>query len=417
MIHVDLSHTPGLLYALAYWLSSTFYIQLYGSPFSKGKKFGISAGFLALIASFMTLTDGVSAIGFFPCMGVTVALIFFYIRIATHMPWANAGYYCARAFILGEFSASLAWYLFYFFVTVPGLPLTVWTTILVFAAVHAIILYTMFLLERKYRDGSKLIKITARELFTAAVLAIAVFSVSNISFAFTGTPFSSQFTAEIYIIRTTVDLGGVAMLFAYHVVILEISTEREMEHLQALLHAASAAERTEYLDQMEQQIRTYEAQNKTGNRVLDTILTAKTIQCQSEGISLTCVADGQALDFMNPMDISALFGNALDNAIESVKKLPNPEQRLIHVSAMRQKDFLRIRVENCYSGELRFVDGMPTTTKRDARYHGYGLKSIQSIANSYGGSATIDTKDGWFELRLLLPVPKEKKGEAVEKQG
>ena len=219
------------------------------------------------------------------------------------MPWANAGYYCARAFILGEFSASLAWYLFYFFVTVPGLPLTVWTTILVFAAVHAIILYTMFLLERKYRDGSKLIKITARELFTAAVLAIAVFSVSNISFAFTGTPFSSQFTAEIYIIRTTVDLGGVAMLFAYHVVILEISTEREMEHLQALLHmqyesyriseesialvnqkyhdlkhhiqllrAASAAERTEYLDQMEQQIRTYEAQNKTGNRVLDTIL-------------------------------------------------------------------------------------------------------------------------------------------------
>lgn len=45
-----------------------------------------------------------------------------------------------------------------------------------------------------------------------------------------------------------------------------------------------------------------------------------------------------------------------------------------------------------------------------------GLKSIQSIANSYGGSATIDTKDGWFELRLLLPVPKEKKGETAEKR-
>ena len=26
------------------------------------------------------------------------------------------------------------------------------------------------------------------------------------------------------------------------------------------------------------------------------------------------------------------------------------------------------------------------------------------------------TKDGWFELRLLLPVPKEKKGEAAEKR-
>lgn len=438
MMHVDLSHTPGLLYALAYWLSSTFYIQLYGSPLSRGKRTGIQIGFFFAICAFMTLTDGVSAIGFFPCMGISVAMILFYIRFATKMPWANAGYCCARAFILGEFSASLEWYLFYFFVTVTKLPFNFWTAALVFLGVHSIILYTMFLLERKYRDGTKLMKITVRELFTAAVLAIAVFSVSNISFGFQGTPFSSQFTAEIFIIRTTVDLGGVAMLFAYHVVILEVSTEREMEHLQSLLHmqyenyriseesialvnqkyhdlkhqiqllrAASADERTEYLDQVEQQIRAYEAQNKTGNRVLDTILAVKTIQCQSEGISLTCVAEGQALSFMNPMDISALFGNALDNAIESVKKLPNPEQRLIHVSAMRQKDFLRIRVENCYSGDLHFVDGMPTTTKRDARYHGYGLKSIQSIAQSYGGSVTIDTKDGWFELRLLIPVPKD----------
>ena len=436
MMHVDLSHTPGLLYALAYWLSSTFYIQLYGSPFSKGKKFGISAGFLALIAGFMTLTDGVSAIGFFPCMGVTVALIFFYIRIATHMPWANAGYYCARAFILGEFSASLAWYLFYFFVTVPGLPLTVWTTILVFAAVHAIILYTMFLLERKYRDGSKLIKITARELFTAAVLAIAVFSVSNISFAFTGTPFSSQFTAEVFIIRTTVDLGGVAMLFAYHVVILEISTEREMEHLQALLHmqyesyriseesialvnqkyhdlkhhiqllrAASAAERTEYLDQMEQQIRTYEAQNKTGNRVLDTILTAKTIQCQSEGISLTCVADGQALDFMNPMDISALFGNALDNAVEAVERIPDKKRQIISVKIATVSSMMQILIENTFDGEVHTADGQLLTRKQDAHNHGLGVRSIRATTEKYGGYASTTTEGDTFILNILIPIP------------
>lgn len=47
MIHVDLSHTPGLLYALAYWLSSTFYIQLYGSPFSKGKNSASALDFLS----------------------------------------------------------------------------------------------------------------------------------------------------------------------------------------------------------------------------------------------------------------------------------------------------------------------------------------------------------------------------------
>lgn len=47
---------------------------------------------------------------------------------------------------------------------------------------------------------------------------------------------------------------------------------------------------------MEQEIRSYEAQNKTGNEVLDTILTSKSLYCQQHGITLTCVADGAALD-------------------------------------------------------------------------------------------------------------------------
>jgi hypothetical protein len=32
------------------------------------------------------------------------------------------------------------------------------------------------------------------------------------------------------------------------------------------------------------------------------------------------------------------------------------------------------------------------------------MKSIRRIVEKYGGSTTIDAKDGWFELRILLPV-------------
>lgn len=119
---------------------------------------------------------------------------------------------------------------------------------------------------------------------------------------------------------------------------------------------------------------------------------------------LTCVADGGELAFMKPTDISILFGNALDNALESVEKLAEVEKRLVHVSIARQKSFLRIRVENCYAGELHFTDGLPATGK-DARYHGYGMKSIRSIVEKYNGSLTIKAQDGWFELRILIPVP------------
>ena len=42
------------------------------------------------------------------------------------------------------------------------------------------------------------------------------------------------------------------------------------------------------------------------------------MQCQRHGIELKFMGEGQLLNFMEDMDISALFGNMLDNAIESV---------------------------------------------------------------------------------------------------
>ena len=143
--------------------------------------------------------------------------------------------------------------------------------------------------------------------------------------------------------------------------------------------------------------------------VLDAILTSKSIYCQGQNISLTCVADGRALHFMDTIDISSLFGNAMDNAIESVRQIPEEEseKRLIHLSVVKQKGFVRIRVENYCEKEPVLKDGMPVTTKKDTRFHGYGLKSIQSTARKYGGSVTASVKNHWFELRILLPEKAE----------
>ena len=178
----------------------------------------------------------------------------------------------------------------------------------------------------------------------------------------------------------------------------------DLKHQIRLLRSEiSSGDKLHYLDEMEQEIKSYEAQNKTGNDALDVLLTAKSIQCQNAGITLTCVADGKELSFLKPTDLSVLFGNALDNAFESVEKIEDPEKRLIHLSVARQKQFVRIRVENCCEGEIRFVDGLPATGK-DANYHGYGMKSIRSIVEKYNGSMTVKVQDGWFELRILLPL-------------
>ena len=159
-----------------------------------------------------------------------------------------------------------------------------------------------------------------------------------------------------------------------------------------------------HIDEAEKAAQLYDASRNTGNEVLDTILTSKSLYCQQHGITLTCVADGAALDFMDTMDLCSLFGNALDNAIESVEKLPDSEQRLIHLVVARQKSFLWIRVENTYDGAFQADGNLPKTTKSDARYHGYGLKSIYDTAEKYGGTAEITTQENQFTLKVLFPI-------------
>lgn len=106
---------------------------------------------------------------------------------------------------------------------------------------------------------------------------------------------------------------------------------------------------------MEQKIRNYEAQNKTENKVLDTLLTMKNLYCMKNDISMTCVVDGILFDFMDVMDICSIFGNALDNAIECEEKIADKEKRMIHVSAFSKMNFLRLKLLTiavpCYNSQ------------------------------------------------------------------
>lgn len=233
-----------------------------------------------------------------------------------------------------------------------------------------------------------------------------------------------------------VDLGGIAILYAYHLQRAELQVRHELETMDSILRsqyaqyqqsresidlinrkyhdlkhqiAALRAEpdaerRSAWLDEMESDINTYEAQNKTGNQVLDVLLTGKSLYCQKHDIHLTTVADGTVLAGVSPMDLCTLVGNALDNAIESVKKIEDKEKRLIHVAVSRQKNFALLRFENCFEGELTFENGLPRTTKGNTDYHGYGLKSIRRTAQKYGGTVTVNTRKNWFELKILLPL-------------
>ena len=207
----------------------------------------------------------------------------------------------------------------------------------------------------------------------------------------------------ILVITTTLLIAYAITTFVVYrqtISIIEDEIRQEADYICAAIDISGEA----YLDQMEEEIRNYEAQNKTGNKVLDTLLTSKNLFCMKNHISMTSVVDGTLFDFMDVMDICSIFGNALDNAIECEKKIKDREKRLIHVSAFSQRNFLIIRFENYCENDLKFDAELPTTTKEDSQFHGYGLKSLRYTVRKYGGEVDINVQDNWFELKILIPM-------------
>lgn len=437
MEQITLSEIPRIYTAIAEWLSCTIYIYFLRRRF-KGVTTGIIMFSCLLVQCFIQVLAGI-----FPktlwLMGMFLAIgmMFFYLYVCCEITWKDAGYYCIRAFILAEFAASLEWQIYYFMVNGSGVT-KLWLSILTLVLIFGLVFFVIFLIERKHMY--RMYEITTnRELFFVFAVGMTVFFVSNLSFVYTNTPFSSQITKEIFNIRTLVDLSGLTILYAYHILRNEMHVKYDLDSMQNILQSQynlyrkssesidlvnrkyhdlkhqiavlraeeDSAKRLAFLDEMESEIKVYEAQNKTGNSVIDTILATKSLTCHNQQIELTCVVDGKLLNFMYVMDICTIFGNALDNAIECEIQIEEPEKRLIHVEVLSKKDFVLLRFENYFEGELEFIDNLPVTTKANKQFHGYGIKSIQHTVKKYNGWMTIKKRGNWVELNVVIPLPNE----------
>ena len=105
-------------------------------------------------------------------------------------------------------------------------------------------------------------------------------------------------------------------------------------------------------------------------------------------------------DFIDGLDISTIFGNALDNAIEACEKLAEDE-RFITVKAGIKNQFLLIQVDNS-AEENNETDH---TAKEDGFLHGFGKKNIQRAVEKYYGHCMWSFEQGVYSLSILIPLP------------
>ena len=169
--------TPGIYYALAYWISSSVFIALNRKRLKGWRLYALSALFLITISSIMLATAGVDGWRFLLTMYAVFMILLLYVFIAAEMPWRKALYFTVRAFILGEFAASFEWQMVYYGRTVFGRQESILQGAIIFLLCHATVFTITILLERRYRENNDELNITDRDLIIVCLFRFGYYCI------------------------------------------------------------------------------------------------------------------------------------------------------------------------------------------------------------------------------------------------
>jgi len=141
----------------------------------------------------------------------------------------------------------------------------------------------------------------------------------------------------------------------------------------------------------------------TGSPILDALLLEK--QTQAASISATIVFEGVVPgNLIKPVDICAIFGNALDNAIEACEKCVAEDPKTITIQSDFNHGFLFIKIKNPTATEVSIANNTIATTKENSNAHGIGLRSIKTSVDKYSGAMLLSYEGREFCLDIELDL-------------
>ena len=140
-----------------------------------------------------------------------------------------------------------------------------------------------------------------------------------------------------------------------------------------------------------------------GNDIIDAVINCSAAEAARSQIDFQYNVElSSSLSQIAPIDLCAVLGNQVENALDACKKIPDSQRRFIQVSIHQNKGFVVIQVTNSAYRNPFTADGRLVTNKEDPEFHGLGLKSIQDTVDKYNGYLTNSYKDHQFQSEALL---------------
>ncbi len=176
-------------------------------------------------------------------------------------------------------------------------------------------------------------------------------------------------------------------------------------HIQSLkgyLSLNKVEQMKNYLNELETDLDSIDTLYHSGNLQLDSILNAKLAIAEKGQIRIHCDASIPPQLHVSDLDLCVILGNLLDNAIESCRKIKDPDERFIRVYIGILKKQLYISITNATSETVKQRTDHYFTTKRGD--HGHGLKRVDQVVKKYDGYLNRQNEPGVFATEIVLPL-------------
>ena len=183
--------------------------------------------------------------------------------------------------------------------------------------------------------------------------------------------------------------------------------KNHLQSIAVLCREEKIGKANRYIQQLLQSQSLNMASRLCSHELLNVILCRCQKQCVEQGIDFHADIRSGATEFLADQDLTALFGNLLDNAYEAAVKVPGA---YIEASASKRENtsyMVAAVVNSCQGNPFFGRDGSLPTTKPDKQFHGLGLKSVRRVVEKYQGHMKLYYEEGTqtFHAVIMLKCP------------
>ena len=137
------------------------------------------------------------------------------------------------------------------------------------------------------------------------------------------------------------------------------------------------------------------------NKILNIIINENIRRCELNRIKFFYSVENLDLSFIDDIDLTAIFANLFDNAIEACEKV-NESDRKIELRLYKFNNMLIINLLNSFDNPI--IRRNERFMSNKVGHKAIGLSNVKQAVDKYDGDLNIDIDQGKFSVSIMFPI-------------